>query len=110
MLERLSVQALISVRPESTFFPDGYTRSFLIRKPKLLRKFKENKKLRGGVLGYAAQAIPKVDTEIPHKGRFRMETNYALNKIQSSIVNIIKMHQKIRTSDKFSNTSHAESF
>ena len=38
-------------------------------------KFKEIKKLRGGVLEYAAQAIPLIDAEIAEKGHLWTETN-----------------------------------
>ena len=38
-------------------------------------KFKEIKELRGGVLVYAAQAIPSIDAEIAEKGHLWMETN-----------------------------------
>ncbi len=33
------------------------------------------KGLRGGVLNYATQEIPQIDTEIAEKGHFRMKTN-----------------------------------
>jgi len=36
---------------------------------------KSIKELRGGVLKYAAQAIPRIDTEIVKKGHFWMETS-----------------------------------
>jgi hypothetical protein len=38
-------------------------------------KFKEIKELRGGVLVYAAQTIPRIDAEIAEKGHLWMETN-----------------------------------
>jgi hypothetical protein len=40
------------------------------------RKVKEINGLRGGVLLYAAQENPQIDTEIAEKSRFRMETSY----------------------------------
>jgi len=40
-----------------------------------LPKVKETKLLRGGILGYAAQAIAQVDAEIGQKGHLWMETN-----------------------------------
>ena len=39
-----------------------------------MRKVKEIKGLRGGVLKYAAQEILKIDTEIAQKGHVWMET------------------------------------
>jgi hypothetical protein len=41
-----------------------------------IRKVKEIKGLRGGVRGYAAQAILQIDAEIAEKGHFWMETSY----------------------------------
>ena len=35
----------------------------------------QSKELRGGVLGYVAQAIPQIDAEIAEKGHLWMETN-----------------------------------
>ena len=48
---------------------------FPIQKWEFLLKVKEIKELRGGVLLYAAQAIPQIDTEIGQKGHLWMETN-----------------------------------
>jgi hypothetical protein len=42
----------------------------------IFRKFKEIKELRGGILLYAAQAIPPIDAEIAEKGHFWTENNY----------------------------------
>jgi len=42
-----------------------------------LFKVKEIKELPGGLLFYAAQAIPQIDAEIGQKGHLWMETNYA---------------------------------
>jgi hypothetical protein len=41
---------------------------FPIQKYALLPKIKKIKELRGGVLGYAAQKIPKINAEIGQKG------------------------------------------
>jgi hypothetical protein len=46
-----------------------------MQKLAIVRKIKEIKGLRGGVLTYAAQEIPQVDTEIAEKGNFWMETS-----------------------------------
>ena len=48
---------------------------FPIQKWDIFYKFKEIMELRGGVLKYAAQAIPRIDAEIVKKGHFWMETN-----------------------------------
>jgi len=51
------------------------TDKFPIQKCAIFRKFKEIKELRGGILLYAAQAIPPIDAEIAKKGHLRTETN-----------------------------------
>ncbi len=48
---------------------------FPIRKGGIFRTGKEIEGLRGGVLGYAAQASPKIDAARTEKGPFRTETN-----------------------------------
>jgi hypothetical protein len=48
---------------------------FPIQKFAIFCKFKEIKKLRGGVLECAAQAIPLIDAEIAEKGHLWTETN-----------------------------------
>ena len=50
------------------------TDKFPIQKCANFCKFKEIKGLCGGVLLYAAQAIPKIDAEIAEKGHLWMET------------------------------------
>jgi hypothetical protein len=50
------------------------TDKFPIQKCATFRKFKEIKELRGGVLLYAAQAIPPIDAEIAEKGHLWTET------------------------------------
>jgi hypothetical protein len=50
------------------------TDKFLIQKCAIFRKFKEIKELRGGILLYAAQAIPPIDAEIAEKGHLWTET------------------------------------
>jgi hypothetical protein len=62
---------LFSVHPRG--FIKG-TDKFLIQKCAIFCKFKEIKGLRGGVLLYAAQAMPPIDAEIAEKGRFWPET------------------------------------
>jgi hypothetical protein len=52
------------------------TDKFPIQKCEIFRKFKEIKELRGGILLYAAQAIPPIDAEIAGKGHLWTETNY----------------------------------
>ena len=59
------------------------TDKFPIQKCAIFRKFKEIKELRGGILLYAAQAIPQtchaqgvIDAEIAEKGHLWTETNY----------------------------------
>jgi len=52
------------------------TGKFPIQKCAIFCKFKEIKELRGGVLVYAAQAIPPIDAEIAGKGHLWMETRY----------------------------------
>ena len=47
---------------------------FPVRKRKFFCHGKEIKGLRGGVLEYAAQEIPQIDTARAKKDRFRMET------------------------------------
>jgi len=44
------------------------TYKFPIQKCAIFRKFKKIKELRGGILLYAAQAIPPIDAEIAEKG------------------------------------------
>jgi hypothetical protein len=58
------------------------TDKFPMQKCAIFRKFKEIKELRGGILLYAAQAIPPtchatgvIDTEIAGKGHFWTETS-----------------------------------
>ena len=51
------------------------TGKFPIQKCAIFRKFKEIKELRGGILLYAAQAIPPIDAEIAEKGHLWTETN-----------------------------------
>jgi hypothetical protein len=51
------------------------TGKFPIQKCAIFCKFKEIKELRGGVLVYAAQAIPLIDAEIAGKGHLWTETN-----------------------------------
>jgi hypothetical protein len=51
------------------------TDEFPIQKCAIFRKFKEIKELRGGVLAYAAQAIPPIDAEIVEKGHLWTETS-----------------------------------
>jgi len=46
-----------------------------IQKCAIFRKFKEIKELRGGILLYAAQAIPPIDAEIAEKGHLWTETS-----------------------------------
>ena len=48
---------------------------FLIQKCAIFRKFKEIKELRGGILLYAAQAIPPIDAEIAEKGHLWTENS-----------------------------------
>jgi hypothetical protein len=48
---------------------------FLIRERGFFCPGKEITGLRGGVLGYAAQASPLIDTARAKKDRFRMETD-----------------------------------
>jgi hypothetical protein len=43
---------------------------FTIQKCEFFHKVKEIKKLRGGILKYAAQAILQIDVEIAEKGHF----------------------------------------
>jgi hypothetical protein len=50
------------------------TDEFPIQKCAIFRKFKEIKELRGGVLAYAAQAIPPIDAEIVENGHLWTET------------------------------------
>ncbi|MGD8951780.1 MAG: hypothetical protein PVG62_13615, partial [Desulfobacterales bacterium] len=51
------------------------TDKFPIQKCAIFRKFKEIKELRGGILLYAAQAIPPIDAEIAEKGYLWTETS-----------------------------------
>jgi hypothetical protein len=53
---------------------DGHGRKFPIQKSAVFHKVKEDEELRGGVPGYAAQAIPQSDAEILEKGHLWMET------------------------------------
>jgi len=53
---------------------NGHLEAFPIQKCEFLSKVKEIKQLRGGALGYAAQAIAKIDAEIGQKGHLWMET------------------------------------
>ena len=50
------------------------TEKFPIQKCAIFRKFKEIKELCGGILLYAAQAIPPIDAEIAEKGHLWTET------------------------------------
>ena len=52
------------------------TDKFPIQKCAIFRKFKEIKELCGGILLYAAQAIPPIDAEIAEKGHLWTETSY----------------------------------
>jgi hypothetical protein len=52
------------------------TGKFPIQECAIFCKFKEIKELRGGVLVYAAQAIPPIDAEIAEKGHLWVETSY----------------------------------
>ena len=54
------------------------TDQFPIQKCAIFRKFKEIKESRGGILLYAAQAIPPIDAEIVEKGHFWAETKWRL--------------------------------
>jgi len=54
------------------------TGKFPIQKCAIFRKFKDIKELRGGILLYAAQAIPPIDAEIAEKGHLWTETTYLL--------------------------------
>jgi hypothetical protein len=54
------------------------TDQFSIQKCAIFCKFKEIKELRGGILLYAAQAIPPIDAEIVEKGHFWTETKWRL--------------------------------
>jgi len=51
------------------------TGKFPIQKCAIFCKFKEIKELRGGILLYAAQAIPPIDAEIAEKGHLWTETS-----------------------------------
>jgi len=51
------------------------TDMFPIQKCAIFRKFKEIKELRGGILLYAAQAIPPIDAEIAEKGHLWTENS-----------------------------------
>jgi hypothetical protein len=57
---------------------------FPIRKGDIFRTGKEIEGLRGGVLGYAAQANPKIDAARTEKGPFRMETTLVFNSCSGS--------------------------
>ncbi|MGB8336548.1 MAG: hypothetical protein WCE56_18780, partial [Desulfobacterales bacterium] len=52
------------------------TDKFPIQKCAIFRKFHEINELRGGILLYAAQAIPPIDAAIAGKGHLWTETNY----------------------------------
>ncbi len=54
---------------------------FPILKGGIFRTGKEIEWLRGGVLGYAAQASPKIDAARTEKDPFRMETSWATSGI-----------------------------
>ena len=56
------------------------TCKFPIQKCAIFRKFKEIKELRGGILLYAAQAIPPIDAEIAEKGHLWTETSLVRSK------------------------------
>jgi hypothetical protein len=51
------------------------TDTFPIQKCAIFCKFKGIKEWRGGILVYAAQAIPPIDAEIAEKGHLWKETN-----------------------------------
>jgi hypothetical protein len=51
------------------------TGRFPIQNCAIFRKFKEIKELRGGILLYAAQAIPPIDAEIAEKGHLWTDTS-----------------------------------
>jgi hypothetical protein len=51
------------------------TAMFSYGKRAIFPKVKEIKRLRGGVVIYAAQVNMRIDAEIGEKGRFRMKTN-----------------------------------
>jgi hypothetical protein len=61
------------------------TDKFPIQKCAIFCKFKEIKELRGGVLLYAAQAIPPIDAEIAEKGHLWTETSLFLDCNFSSV-------------------------
>jgi hypothetical protein len=88
--EPIGLLRRISRRSTSTFYPNapdfawrdslvpirGFkkgTDKFPIQKCAIFRKFKEIKELRGGILLYAAQAIPPIDAEIAEKGHLWTE-------------------------------------
>ena len=53
------------------------TDQFPIQKCTIFCKFNKIKELRGGILLYAAQAIPPIDAEIAEKGHLWTETIFA---------------------------------
>ncbi|MGO9416268.1 MAG: hypothetical protein ACLP51_14160 [Syntrophobacteraceae bacterium] len=53
-------------------------REVYVRKVGIFRTGKEIEGLRGGVLGYVAQASPKIDAARTEKDPFRMETNHIM--------------------------------
>jgi len=52
----------------------NHNSQFPIQKCAIFCKFKEIKELRGGILLYAAQAVPPIDAEIVEKGHLWTET------------------------------------
>jgi hypothetical protein len=60
------------------------TGKFPIQKCAIFRKFKEIKELRGGILLYAAQAIPPIDAEIAEKSHLWAETSYCCSYLASA--------------------------
>ena len=54
--------------------------------------------MRGGVLGYAAQASPKIDAARTEKDPFRMETRLAAQKIGDALKKIPRHHGRVRSS------------
>jgi len=54
----------LGAHPLIPLYKDGHLWTFLFQKCEFLPKVKEIKGLRGGVLGYATQEVPKIDAEI----------------------------------------------
>jgi hypothetical protein len=68
----LVVTEVFILCPSTVFFIGTY--QFPIQKCAIFCKFNEIKELCGGVLVYAAQAIPPIDAEIAEKGHLWTET------------------------------------